>query len=342
MTNHPLLITPGEPAGIGLEIALKAWQSGISDICLIDQPEQIAQTAAFLGITAKIREIDDPASFDSTSQDLHVIPITWKTTPVASAPDPANAPQVIDAIQQAALWSQSGLAAGIVTNPIQKSNLYDAGFAYPGHTEFLASLSKPVAGGPLMMLACDELRVVPATIHIALSKVPAAISTALIIEKCQLLHCCLKTNFGIDNPHIAVCGLNPHAGENGSMGGEDTQIIQPAITKLRAEGLNATGPHPADTLFHSEARKTYDAVLGMYHDQVLIPLKTINFFGGVNVTLGLNFIRTSPDHGTGLDIAGRGIARADSLIAAIKMARNFANNRHNRKADFCSIAPAKK
>ena len=333
MINRPLLITPGEPAGIGSEIALKAWQGGISDICLIEQPAQIAQMAASLGITAKIREIDDPASFDGSSQDLHVIPISWKAAPIAGVPDPANAPQVIDAIRQAALWSQSRTAAGIVTNPIQKSSLYDAGFAYPGHTEFLASLSKPVAGAPLMMLACDELRVVPATIHIALNKVPAAISTAMIIEKCQLLHASLKANFGIDNPHIAVCGLNPHAGENGNMGNEDTQIILPAISKLQAEGVNATGPHPADTLFHSEARKTYDAVLGMYHDQVLIPLKTIDFFGGVNVTLGLDFIRTSPDHGTGLDIAGRGIARADSLIAAIKMARNFADNSQKKKAD---------
>jgi 4-hydroxythreonine-4-phosphate dehydrogenase len=333
MTNRPLLITPGEPAGIGSEIALKAWQGGISNICLIEQPAQIAQMATSLGITAKIREIDDPASFDSTSQDLHVIPISWKAAPIAGVPDPANAPQVIDAIRKAVLWSQLGTAAGIVTNPIQKSSLYDAGFAYPGHTEFLASLSKPAVGAPLMMLTCDELRVVPATIHIALNKVPAAISTGLIIEKCQLLHACLKANFGIANPHIAVCGLNPHAGENGNMGNEDTQIIRPAITKLQAEGVNATGPHPADTLFHYEARKTYDAVLGMYHDQVLIPLKTIDFFGGVNVTLGLDFIRTSPDHGTGLDIAGRSIARADSLIAAIKMARNFADNSKKKNAD---------
>jgi len=333
MTNRPLIITPGEPSGIGSEIALKAWQSGISDICLIEQPAQIARVAASLGIIAKIREIDDPASFDSTSRDLHVIPVSWKTAPVAGAPDPDNAPQVIDAIRQAALWSQSKIAAGVVTNPVQKSSLYDAGFAYPGHTEFLASISKPAAGAPLMMLACDKLRVVPATTHIALNKVPAAISTPLIIKKCQLLHVCLKTNFGINNPHIVVCGLNPHAGENGKMGGEDSQIILPAVIKLKAEGINVTGPHPADTLFHSEARKTYDAVLGMYHDQVLIPLKTIDFFGSVNVTLGLDFIRTSPDHGTGLDISGRGIARADSLIAAIKMARNFVDNSQNQKAD---------
>ena len=326
MTARPLIITPGEPAGIGAEIALKAWQSGITDICLIDQPAHIAQTADALGIALDLCEITDPSSFDATQKGLHIIPISWEIAPVAGAPDPANARQVIEAIRRAAIWSQSGAAAGMVTNPIQKSTLYDAGFSYPGHTEFLASLAKPVAGAPLMMLACDELRVVPVTIHIALNKVPASITTSLIVEKCQLLHTSLKAGFGIADPHIAVCGLNPHAGENGSIGDEDERIIRPAITQLKAAGVNATGPYPADTLFHAEARRTYDAVLGMYHDQVLIPLKTIDFFGGVNITLGLDFVRTSPDHGTGLDIAGRGIARADSLIAALNMARKLSNN----------------
>jgi len=326
MTKRPLLITPGEPAGIGAEIALKAWQSGITDLCLIDEPAHIERTATALGMTPRLTEITDPVSFDPNSHSLQIIPISWTKPPVAGAPDAANAPQVIDAIQRAAIWAQAGAAAGIVTNPIQKSTLYDAGFAYPGHTEFLASLATPVPGAPLMMLACDALRVVPATIHIALNKVPESISTSLIIEKCQLLNTSLINGFGIPDPHIAVCGLNPHAGENGRMGHEDETIILPAINQLQAEGINATGPHPADTLFHAEARKTYDAVLGMYHDQVLIPLKTIDFFGGVNVTLGLDFVRTSPDHGTGLDIAGRGISRADSLIAAIKMGRRLAGN----------------
>ena len=333
MTVRPLIITPGEPAGIGAEIALKAWQSGITNICLIDQPTHIECTAAALGMTLSLAEITDPASFDPDSRRLHIIPISWIKPPVAGAPDAANAPQVISAIERAASWARAGVAAGIVTNPIQKSTLYDAGFAYPGHTEFLASLAEPDRGAPLMMLACDALRVVPATIHIALNEVPQSISTPLIIEKCQLLNASLKNGFGIPNPHIAVCGLNPHAGENGRMGHEDEAIILPAINQLQAEGVNATGPYPADTLFHAEARKTYDAVLGMYHDQVLIPLKTIDFFGGVNVTLGLDFVRTSPDHGTGLDIAGRGIARADSLIAAIKMARRLADKSTCRTAD---------
>ena len=177
-----------------------------------------------------------------------------------------------------------------------------------------------------MMLACEELRVVPATTHIALSKVPQIISTNLIIEKCTLLHDCLQTNFGIAKPRIAICGLNPHAGENGTMGHEDKQIIVPATKELVANGIDVTGPHPSDTLFHENARKTYDAVFGMYHDQVLTPLKTIDFFGGVNITFGLDFVRTSPDHGTGLNIAGSGVARADSLIAAINMAKRLADS----------------
>ena len=177
-----------------------------------------------------------------------------------------------------------------------------------------------------MMLVCENLRVVPATIHVPLKKVPNFITKDLIIEKCALMHDCLRVNFGIQNARIAVCGLNPHAGEDGQMGEEDSQIIKPAIDQLIAGGINATGPHPADTLFHAKARETYDAVLGMYHDQVLIPLKTIDFFGGVNITLGLDFVRTSPDHGTGLAIAGSGVARADSLIAAINMARKLAKN----------------
>ena len=246
--------------------------------------------------------------------------------PIAGYPDTVNAPVIIDAIRQAVLWSQSGEAAGVVTNPIQKSCLYKAGFSFPGHTEYLSSLATTMPGGPLMMLACDQLRVVPATVHIPLSKVSNSITTGLIIEKCTLMHSCLQTNFGIDYPRIAICGLNPHAGEEGRMGEEDGKTIVPAIHQLVSAGINATGPHPADTLFHAEARENYDAVLGMYHDQVLIPLKTLDFFGGVNITLGLDFVRTSPDHGTGLTIAGSGVARADSLIAAINMARRLADS----------------
>ena len=325
--TSPLIITPGEPAGIGTEIALKAWQAGMKDICLMGNPDHIGQTAQSLGIDVNFYEIVNPSSYSFDPSALTIIPISWKKTPVPGRPDSDNAPMVIEAIRQAVFWSQSGTASGLVTNPIQKSSLYEAGFTFPGHTEYLSSLSTTVSGGPLMMLACDDLRVVPATIHIPLRKVPKSITAALIIEKCALMQKCLSLNFGIDNARIAVCGLNPHAGENGKMGKEDNEIIKPAIEQLTAKGINVTGPHPADTLFHTEARATYDAVLGMYHDQVLIPLKTLDFFGGVNITLGLDFVRTSPDHGTGLEIAGYGVARADSLIAAINMARKLAKNR---------------
>ena len=326
MPTPPLIITPGEPAGIGAEISLKAWQAGMKNICLMGNPDHIIQTAQSLGIMADFYEISRPSLYDYDTSALAVIPISWKEMPIAGHPDPVNAPIVIDAIRQAVLWSQSGAAAGVVTNPIQKSCLYKAGFSFPGHTEYLSSLATTMPGGPLMMLACNKLRVVPATVHIPLHEVPNSITTSLIIEKCTLMHYCLRTNFGIQDPRIAICGLNPHAGEDGRMGQEDGRVIAPAVHQLVSSGINATGPLPADTLFHTKARETYDAVLGMYHDQVLIPLKTIDFFGGVNITLGLDFVRTSPDHGTGLDIAGSGVARADSLIAAINMAKRLVNN----------------
>ncbi|MDC1383592.1 4-hydroxythreonine-4-phosphate dehydrogenase PdxA [Candidatus Puniceispirillum sp.] len=328
MLTLPLMITPGEPAGIGTEIALKAWQTGINDICLMGSPEHIAKTAQLIGIKLDFYEISHPSLYNYDASALAIIPVPWHKMPIAGSPNVANAPQIIEAIRQAVIWCQSGDAAGLVTNPIQKASLYSAGFAFPGHTEYLASLSTTAPpGGPMMMLACDDLKVVPATVHIALNKVPKKITIQLIIEKCTLMHKCLRDQFKISQPRIAICGLNPHAGEDSKMGKEDSQIIVPAIRQLVANGINATGPHPADTLFHTEARKTYDAVLGMYHDQVLTPLKTIDFFGGVNITLGLSFTRTSPDHGTGLDIAGSGIARPDSLIAAIKMARKLARNK---------------
>ena len=326
MRSPPLIITPGEPAGIGAEISLKAWQAGMKNICLMGNPDHIAQTAQSLGIVANFYEISRPSSYDYDTSALAIIPLSWKKMPIAGHPDPVNAPVVIDAIRQAVLWSQSGEASGVVTNPIQKSCLTGAGFGFRGHTEYLSSLATTMPGGPLMMLACDKLRVVPATVHIPLKEVSNSISADLIIKKCTLMHYCLQTNFGIQYPRIAICGLNPHAGEDGQMGEEDSKVITPAIHQLVSSGINATGPHPADTLFHAEARETYDAVLGMYHDQVLIPLKTIDFFGGVNITFGLDFVRTSPDHGTGLDIAGSGVARADSLIAAINMAKRLAGN----------------
>jgi 4-hydroxythreonine-4-phosphate dehydrogenase len=325
MSNHrPFVITPGEPAGIGAEITLKSWLAGQRDICILECPHRLQRIAENLGLDIAFQPLDHIDEFTPQHDKLQVLPLHWPATPLAGSPDSQNGQVVIDAISAATDYCQSTAAAGMVTNPIQKSTLYEAGFAFPGHTEFLASKAKIDAGGPMMMLACDALRVVPLTIHVPLAAVPTMISSTAIVTAATLLSKNLQRFFGIDDPHIAICGLNPHAGENGTIGQEDRDIIMPAIADLQAAGVTATGPYPADTLFHEAARARYDAVLGMYHDQVLIPIKTLDFFGGVNITLGLDFIRTSPDHGTGLDIAGTGTARPDSLIAAINMARKMA------------------
>ena len=320
----PLIVTPGEPAGIGAEITIKSWHAGHRDFCVIESPNRLSDIAAKLGIPLSIRTITHPRQFTADDQSLHVIPIDWPILPIFGFPDHRNGQIVVNSITMAAAFCRDGSGAGIVTNPIQKATLYEAGFSYRGHTEFLASLASVDLGGPIMMLASDELRVVPLTIHIPVKDVSNSISKQKIVNAAQLLNASLKQFFGLSTPRIAIAGLNPHAGENGNIGREDQDIIQPAITDLQQSGLKVTGPYPADTLFHEEARKSYDAVIGMYHDQVLIPLKTLYFFGGVNITLGLDFIRTSPDHGTGLDIAGTGTARPDSLIAAINLARKMA------------------
>jgi 4-hydroxythreonine-4-phosphate dehydrogenase len=226
---------------------------------------------------------------------------------------------------------QDGGAAAVVTNPIAKSVLQEAGFAHPGHTEFLGHLAEIRGGGqlvkPVMMLASADLRVVPLTVHIPLTKVPPLVTRGAILETVRIMHEALRRDFAIKAPRIAVTGLNPHAGESGTLGSEEQDIIAPAVEELRAQGLSVTGPHPADTLFHAEARQGYDAVLAMYHDQALIPLKTLAFDSGVNVTLGLPFVRTSPDHGTAFDIAGRGVASPRSLIEALKLAATMAARR---------------
>ena len=237
-------------------------------------------------------------------------------------PDPANAAGVIAAIERAVRLVMTGHASAVCTAPIHKKALKDgAGFAFPGHTEFLAHLAG--VERVVMMLACPELRVVPATIHIALAEVPSALTPALLEEVIRITHAGLIRDFGITRPRLAVAGLNPHAGEGGAMGREEVDWIAPLVARLAAEGLLIRGPMSADTLFHAAARKGYDAAVCMYHDQALIPIKTIDFAGGVNVTLGLSFVRTSPDHGTAYDIAGRGIADASSLIAALRMAREM-------------------
>lgn len=324
----PIILTPGDPAGIGAEITLKAHAAGERGFVIIEDPQRLADLAERLDIATGLQQIDTPVRIDPADDRLPVIPVAWPQPPRAGIADPRNAPMIIESIRKAAAWARDGSAAAMVTNPINKAVLQAAGFAHPGHTEFLATLSPPRDGAPAMMLACDELRVVPVTIHMALREVPGTLTGDDIFAKGMLLAESLKLDFACPDPRIAVCGLNPHAGEDGQFGDEDKRIITPAVERLQSAGVNAFGPVSADTLFHSRARKTYDGVLGMYHDQVLIPIKTIDFDGGVNVTLGLDFIRTSPDHGTAFDIAGSGSAHAESLIAAIRMARSMARIRH--------------
>ena len=325
MLSHlPLIVTPGDPAGIGAEITVKSWHAGYRDICMIDSPDRVANIADKLCTPLTIKTINHPRDFRAGRDVFHIIPIEWPVSPVAGSPDSRNGQVVINAISTAVQLCRANAAAAIVTNPIQKSTLYEAGFNYPGHTEFLASFGDVDIGGPMMMLACEDLKVVPLTVHLPITEVASNLSKEAIIAAVHLLDANLKKFFSIATPKIAVTGLNPHAGENGAIGREDYDIIQPAINCLQNSGIYVSGPHSADTLFHAEARKTYDVVLGMYHDQVLIPIKTLDFFGGVNITLGLDFIRTSPDHGTGMNIAGSGLARPDSFIAAIKMASKMA------------------
>ncbi len=323
----PLALTLGDPAGIGPEITHKAWQSLRNenvcffvigdpklypDVSLINAPDQVA---TYFSNTLPVLPIDCP----------HITPGKPKTS---------SADAIIKSIEIAVKLAQDGHVSGIVTNPIAKEVLYRAGFSHPGHTEFLAQLTQ--APLPVMMLCAQDLRVALVTIHMALQDVAETITESLIIRTAKILHNALQQDFGIKNPRIAMAGLNPHAGENGALGHAEVEILNPAATKLRSDGVNISDARPADTLFHAEARLGYDAVLAMYHDQGLIPVKTIDFHGGVNTTLGLPIIRTSPDHGTAFDLAASSStrnsgARPDSLIAAIKAAHAMGDCRTNAK-----------
>lgn len=331
----PLALTMGEPAGIGGEIALLAWlrrhQDGVPAFFAIDDPARLERLAASLGWTVPLQRIGEPAEAETAFADaLPVVSVTVPRPVVAGQPDPANAPAVLEAITTGVALVSAGQASALVTNPIQKEVLYAAGFRHPGHTEFLAEL----AGGatPAMMLTCPELRVVLVTIHLPLREAVMSLSSEKIISVGRIAAAGLSRDFAITHPRLAVAGLNPHAGEHGALGREEIEIITPAVAALRAAGIAAEGPAPADTLFHTAARRRYDAVLCMYHDQALIPLKTIDFARGVNVTLGLPFIRTSPDHGTALDIAGRGSADPTSLVAALKLANEMARRRATQRS----------
>jgi 4-hydroxythreonine-4-phosphate dehydrogenase len=330
MTSPPLAVSMGEPAGIGGDITLKAWRrrsEGLAPFFVIDDPHRLRRLADRLGLDCPIVEIDRPADAAAVfATALPVLPVTLPVPVEPGRPDPANVAAIGESIAIAVRLCRRGEAAGLVTNPIHKAAMYLGGFRFPGHTEFLAHLAG-LTGREVMMLACPGLRVVPVTIHVALTEAIRMLTRDLIVTVGSETARSLVCDFAIPRPRLAVAGLNPHAGEDGGMGREEIDIIAPAIADLRAAGIDAFGPLPSDTLFHARARQTYDAVLCMYHDQALIPLKTIDFDAGVNITLGLPFVRTSPDHGTAFDLAGTGRAVETSLMAALSTAATIAANR---------------
>lgn len=331
----PLAVSMGEPAGIGGEITLKAWREHRQQLpvfFVIDCPQRLAHLASRLGWTVPICTIQTAhEAHDVFNDALPVLehPVTMGEPGQLSK---HTAKSVISSIERAVELTRTGQASAVVTNPIHKHNLHAAGFTFPGHTEFLADLAK-IDTPPIMMLACDELRVVPLTVHVSLQDAIHDLSTDLIVEKCVITAQSLQKQAAIKSPRLALAGLNPHAGENGDMGREEIDIIAPAVKRLRDLGIDAIGPLASDTMFHASARTNYDVAMCMYHDQALIPIKTLAFDLGVNVTLGLPFIRTSPDHGTALDIAGAGRANATSLCAALKMAADMAQRQKQNHDD---------
>lgn len=329
---RPLALTMGEPAGIGGELALAAWRAAPCCFFAIDDPARLGALAERLGLEVPVVAIAGPAEAEAVfPRALPVLTQELAADVEPGRPDPANAAAVIAAIERAVALVQAGEAAAVVTNPIQKETLYRAGFRYPGHTEYLAALAG-IDTAPVMMLACPGLRVVPITIHLPLAEAVGALTTEAIVHAGRVTAAALTTDFGIAAPRLAVAGLNPHAGEDGALGTEETEIIGPAVSALKEAGIDAFGPVPPDSLFTPGARGTYDAALCMYHDQALIPIKAVAFDHAVNVTLGLPFVRTSPDHGTALDIAGTGKASESSLVAALRTAAAMARHRVHAQA----------
>jgi 4-hydroxythreonine-4-phosphate dehydrogenase len=332
MSRLPIVLTMGEPAGIGPELAGQAWldraSAALDPFYSIANPDFLAGRFAATGIDVPIKAIASPHDAEAVfGVALPVIPLE---KPVVSGqpgePSVKDAPGVLESIERAVANVIDGAACAVVTAPVQKETLYTSGFEFPGHTEFLGELAqrRGLSARPVMMIASDELRVVPVTIHVPISTVPGLLDIDAIVETAEIVASELSKRFGIDKPRLAVAGLNPHAGEGGRIGSEDRDVIAPAVERLRAGGIDATGPQAADTLFHAAARSRYDAAICMYHDQALIPIKTVAFEDAVNVTLGLPFVRTSPDHGTALTLAGTGKANPSSLIAAIQLARHMA------------------
>ncbi len=323
----PLALTQGDPSGIGPELTLKAFAARdaarLPPFFVIADPAHLARVAQALGIDVAIEETSAERAAAVFARALPVVPVGRKVEGDFGAPRAEDAAATVASIERAVESVVKGAARAVVTNPIAKSVLYAAGFAHPGHTEFLGELATRHYGGPfrpVMMLWSEELAVVPITIHIPLAESPRRLTRALIVETGEIVARDLRVRFGLAHPRLAFSGLNPHAGEDGALGREEIDTIAPAIGDLRARGIDASGPYPADTMFHAAARAKYDVALCPTHDQALIPIKTLAFDRGVNVTLGLPFVRTSPDHGTAFDIAGKGVADATSLIEAIRLA----------------------
>ncbi|WP_293677090.1 4-hydroxythreonine-4-phosphate dehydrogenase PdxA [uncultured Phenylobacterium sp.] len=333
MTRGPLALTLGDPAGVGPEIVVKAWralrETGPAFFVVGDAQ---ALASAPTATAAMVRAIGSPYDTNAAfGEALPVLDLPLRAPVVAGRPSSAAAPSIVQWIETAVGLALSGSVSGVVTAPIAKGPLYDAGFKFPGHTEFLGELTAAAsydgARGPIMMLAAADLKVTLVTVHDPLASVSGKLSIAGVVNAGLVTAQALRRDFGVAKPRIAVSGLNPHAGEGGAIGREEIEIVGPAVRALVDLGVDAKGPYPADTLFPAEMRATYDAAVCLYHDQALIPVKMLDFWGGVNVTLGLPIVRTSPDHGTAFDIAGRGLARPDSLIAAIRMAAEIAKRR---------------
>ncbi|MGH6803526.1 MAG: 4-hydroxythreonine-4-phosphate dehydrogenase PdxA [Methyloceanibacter sp.] len=337
LAERPLALTLGDPAGIGPDITLLAWtarmRETIPPFVLIGDALVLAERARALGLTVPINEVPEASAAPGLFQQaLPVLPVVGLGAVMAGRPNEAAVPAVKQSIERAVGLVQRGAARAVVTNPISKAVLYGAGFPFPGHTEYLAALAsaKGAPLHPVMMLASPTLKVVPVTIHIPLKDAPRLLTRDLVLATIEITASGLRRYFGLKRPRLAVSGLNPHAGEDGSLGREEIDIIMPAIEAARAKGLDVSGPHPADTMFHTSARSTYDAAICMYHDQALVPFKTLAFEEGVNVTLGLPFVRTSPDHGTAFRLAGTGNASPRSLIEALRLASAMSEKAEER------------
>ncbi len=328
---RPIALSMGEPAGVGIELALALWASRERDkvpaFVAIGDPAAFADRARLVGLDVQIAETEPEGAPALFPDRFPVLPVGETCRAEPGRPDVRDAPAVIGAIRRGVELVHGGRCSALATLPIAKAPLLEAGFAHPGHTEYLGALAQELWGQParaVMLLWAEEIAVVPVTVHMPLKDACATLSTDDIVETGRIVARDLCRRFRIDHPRLAIAGLNPHAGEDGKLGSEDAEIVAPAVERLKAEGIVATGPHPADTMFHAAARQRYDAALAMYHDQALIPVKTLAFDRAVNVTLGLPFVRTSPDHGTAFDIAGSGVGDPASLKAALGLAARLA------------------